>query len=69
MLIRQAHQRSKLFVTIAILDRVFKFLASVCNGCHDVSMVAIDINSIAILNVYISSYLYIIKNCIKKFYF
>ena len=32
------------------LDRGFKFQLSVCNDCHDVSMMSIDINNIAILN-------------------
>ena len=30
------------------LDNEFKFQSSVCNGCHDVLMMSIDIESIAI---------------------
>ena len=29
----------------------FKFLSSICNGWHDIIMMSIDINSIAMLNI------------------
>ena len=33
------------------LDKGFKFESHVCNGCHDVLMMSINLNNIAILNV------------------
>ena len=38
------------------LDRGFKFQLSVCNDCHDVLMMSIDINNIAILNFFGGGY-------------
>ena len=37
MLIRQAYQKSVIFVTIChyFLDKGFKFQPNVCNRCHD----------------------------------
>ena len=31
------------------LNNIFKFQSSVCNGCHDVLIMSIEFNSIAIL--------------------
>ena len=33
------------------LDKGFKFKPPVCNGCHDVLMISLDLNYIAILNI------------------
>ena len=35
-----------------ILDKWLKFQRYVCNGCHDVLMMSVNINSIAIFNIY-----------------
>ena len=43
MLIRQVHQKSVLFVT--------KNQPNVCNGCHDVSMMSINLNDLDILRI------------------
>ena len=33
------------------LDKGFKFQLDVCNGCHDVLMISINLSDIAILNI------------------
>ena len=35
-----------------LLDKGFKLPSSVCNGCHDVLIMVIDINIIAFLNIH-----------------
>ena len=37
------HQKSVIFVTIGIFDKEFKFQTYVCNGCHDVSIMSINL--------------------------
>ena len=34
------------------LDKGFKFQPDVCNGCHDVLMMSMNLNNTAILNVH-----------------
>ena len=34
------------------LDKGFKFQADVCNGCHDVLMMSMNLSNIAILNIH-----------------
>ena len=44
------------------LDKIFTFQPTVCNCCHDVLLImAIDINSIAIVNTHGVDYCYIIN--------
>ena len=51
MLIRQIHQKNKIFVIIGIfLDKGFKFQLYVCNGCHDLSQKAMKFNDVAIVS-------------------
>ena len=56
MFIRQVSLRSVLSVTICILinqlDKGVTFWPTVSNGFHDVLVMFIDINSIAILNIH-----------------
>ena len=52
-------QKSELFATIG-LDKRFKFQPDVCNGCHDVLMMSLNPNHIAILNIWDSDYCCII---------
>ena len=52
LLINQLHLNNILFVIIGILDKGLMFQLSVCNGCHAVLIMSIDINSIAVLNFY-----------------
>ena len=50
MLIKQANQKNVKFVKIGIfLDKGFKFQANVCNGCHDLLMMSMNLSHIAIL--------------------
>ena len=37
------HQKSAIFVTIGIFDKEFKFQTYVCNGCHDVLIMSINL--------------------------
>ena len=67
MLIRQANQKSVIFVTIGIfLDKWFKFQPDVCNGCHDVLMMSMNLSDIAILSINDADYCCIISGIIKS---
>ena len=49
MLIKQVHQKSMIFVTIGIfLIKGFKFQPNVCNRCHDLLIMSVNIRDIAI---------------------
>ena len=51
MLIRQIHQKNKIFAIIGIfLDKGFKFQLYVCNCCHDLSQKAMKFNDVAIVS-------------------
>ena len=52
MLIGQVNRKSVMFVTLGILDKGFKFQPDVCNGCHDVLMMCINLSNIAIVNMH-----------------
>ena len=63
MLITLVNQKSVIFVTISVyfLDKKFKFQPGVCNGCHDVLMMSMNI-----LNIYGADYCYIISGISKN---
>ena len=63
-LLKQVYQKSVTFFTI--LDKGFKFQSDVCNGCHDVLMMFVKLNNIAILNIRDSDYSCIINGISKK---
>ena len=44
---------------------MFKFQSYVCNGCHDVLMMSINLNDIAILNISNADYCCIISGISK----
>ena len=49
MLIKQVHQKSMIFVTIGIFSiKGFKFQPNVCNRCHDLLIMSVNIRDIAI---------------------
>ena len=48
------------------LDNGFKIQADVCNGCHDVLMMYMDLTDIAILNMHGADYRCIISRIIKS---
>ena len=52
MLIRQAHQKSVIVVTIGIFDEGFQFQLDVCNLCRDVLMMSMNLSDIASLNIH-----------------
>ena len=51
---------------LVFLDRGFKFQAYVCNGCHDVLMMSVNFNVIAILNINGANYRCIINGISKS---
>ena len=48
------------------LDKGFKFQLDVCNGCHDVLMISINLIDIAILNIESADYQCIINGMRKS---
>ena len=45
MLIRQVHQKT-------FLEKGFQFQPDICNGCHDVLMMPVNLSGIAVLNIH-----------------
>ena len=48
------------------LDKVFKFHPDVCNACHDVLMMSVNLDNIAILNIQGVDYCCIINRISKS---
>ena len=48
------------------LDKGFKFQTDIFNGCHDVLMMSINLNNIAILNIYSDDYCCIMGGISKR---
>ena len=48
MLVKQVHEKSVIFVTVGIFKIGFKFQPNVCNRCHDLLMMSMNFNDIAI---------------------
>ena len=48
------------------IDKIFTFQTTVCNNCQDVLIMFVDINSIAILNIYDIDYRCIIVGITKS---
>ena len=61
MLIKQVYQKSMMFVTIVFFNYSFKFQPNVCNRCHDLRVMSVNLSDIAILNIK-DSYYYCIIN-------
>ena len=51
MLIKQVHQKVQYFSLLAFLDKEFKFQSDVCNGCHGVLLVSMNLINIVFLNI------------------
>ena len=49
-----------------IFNHRFKFQDSVCNGCHDLTMLSVDISDIAIITIKSVDYHCIIHNICKS---
>ena len=62
MLIRQANQKSRIFVT----DGIFQIKLNVCNGCHDLLMMSMKLSDTVILNIKGSDYHCIISGIRKS---
>ena len=50
---------------LLLLGKGFKFQLCVCNGCHDVLMMSVNLSNIAILTIYGVDYCYIITEITK----
>ena len=48
------------------LDKVFKFQPDVCNGCHDVLMMFMNLSDISILNIHGADYRCVITGISKS---
>ena len=67
MLIRQENQRNAILVTIwSFLDKGFKYYPDICNGCHDLLMMSVNLGNIAISNIKRSDYLCSIRGISKS---
>ena len=51
MLIKQVHQKSNICHYWHFLNKAFKFQPNVCNRCHDLLMMSMNLSDIAILNI------------------
>ena len=51
---------------LLFLDKGFKFQASVCNRCHDVLMIAINLDNITTVNIYSVDYCFAIVRITKS---
>ena len=49
MLIKQAHQKSVMFVAIDFLNYIFKFQPNVSNRYHDLVMMSVNFSDMSIL--------------------
>ena len=56
MLIKQVHQKSDVCHYWYFLNYNFKFQPNVCNRCHDLLMMHVNLRDIAILNIKGSDY-------------
>ena len=56
VLTRQASQKNVIFHYWYFLDKGFKFKPDVCNGCHGILMMSMNISDIAILNIHSADY-------------
>ena len=64
-LIRQANQKNICHYWY-FLDKGFKFQPHVCNGCHDLLMMPMNLSDIALLNTKGADYCCIISRISKK---
>ena len=64
--IKQVHQKNVIIATIVFfLNEGFKFQADICKGCHDVLMMFVTLNNVAISKFSVVYYRCII-NGIRK---
>ena len=56
MLLRQVNQKSDVCHCWYFFHKVFKFQPDVCKECHDVLLMSLNLDGIAILNIYCADY-------------
>ena len=56
-----ASKKCDIWHYLYFLNKGFKFRSNVCNGCHDLLMMSMNISDIAILNIKRSDYLCILN--------
>ena len=56
MLIKQVHQKSNICHYWHFLNKAFKFQPNVCNRCHDLLMMSMNLGYVAILSIRGSDY-------------
>ena len=62
ILIREVHQKNVVFATIGLFqENWFNFQPYVCNGCHDLLMVSINLNDIAVNDIIVVMFLELAK--------
>ena len=66
MLIKQVHRECDICHYYYFLDKRFRYQPCVCNECHDVLMMSINFNAIAILNILGVDYHCIINGICKS---
>ena len=52
ILIKEVQQKSVIFAAIVFLDKGFKFQPHICNGCHDVLMMFMNLSTITVSKIY-----------------
>ena len=62
-LIKQVNQKGVIFI---ILNKSFKFQTNVCNECHDLLMMSINLSDIAVLRIKSADYHCIINGISKS---
>ena len=67
MLIKQVNQKRVIFVSLLVfLNKGFKFQTNVCNRCHDLLMMSVNLSNITILKIKNSDYCCIITKISKS---
>ena len=56
MLIKEVHEKSDVFHYWYFFNYSFKFHPNVCYRCHDLLMISVNLNDIAIFNIKTSDY-------------
>ena len=51
---------------LTFLDKRFKFQQDVCNGCHDILMMPMNLSNIDVLNIHNADYCCIVSGISKS---
>ena len=66
MLIKQVHQECIICYYWYFLDKMFKCQPDVCNGCHDVLTISMNLNDTATLNIKGVDYIVVLSMGLAK---